>query len=406
MQIYPRSLKQSLRSDLDIYPVVVVMGARQVGKSTLCQEIAEECGFGRRTLDDRDVRDQALNDPEGLLAGLGERGGFIDEVQRAPDLLLAIKAVVDREKRPGKYLLSGSNQPRVGRAVSESLLGRATYRTLRPLTLSELRLSEDHLGWSFLFGNEEPLVIDELQRRAAASGPLDWREIVRTGGFPRVVGAPPEQRLRLLDDYIEIFANRDIREIVAVESSTRFETFIRVIGARTAHELNASGISRDLGVSVSTIGRWIDALRRSYLVETVPPYTRNAGRRQIRAPKIFVVDAALALAAARENEPTGFHMENLVASDLHVWKEGGPTRDVYHWREASGQEIDFILEDNNSLVAVEVKTSEEVGVREARHLLAFQERYEVTRRCVLVSCDPRIRVIAPRIIACPWWAIF
>src|SRR5436305_2031073 len=152
---YPRSIHTSILDDLRLYPVVAVMGARQVGKSTLCQQVAADLGFTRRTLDDRDVREAAISDPEGFLADLGDRGALIDEVQRAPDLTLAIKAVVDREQRNGRYLLSGSNQPSVGRAVSDSLLGRATYRTLRPLTLSELRFDEQHAGWSFLFGPDD-----------------------------------------------------------------------------------------------------------------------------------------------------------------------------------------------------------------------------------------------------------
>ncbi len=112
-----------MSADISLYPVVAVMGARQVGKSTICQEIAEAQGFARRTLDDRDVREQAIADPEGFLADLGDRGAFIDEVQRAPDLMLAIKAVVDRDRRNGQYLLSGSNQPKVGQSVSDSLVG-------------------------------------------------------------------------------------------------------------------------------------------------------------------------------------------------------------------------------------------------------------------------------------------
>ena len=214
---YPRVILPQLSADLRLYPVVAVMGARQVGKSTICLEIAEAQGFARRTLDDRDVREQAIADPEGFLADLGDGGAFIDEVQRAPDLMLAIKAVVDRDGRMGQYLVSGSNQPKVGQSVSDSLVGRATYRTLRPLTLSELRFDEELRGWSFLFGPDEAAVIAELERRAASSGPLDWQAVVRTGGFPRAVAAPADQRLRVLDDYVEIFSRRDILEILEVE---------------------------------------------------------------------------------------------------------------------------------------------------------------------------------------------
>ena len=117
---------------------------------------------------------QATEDPAGLLEELGDEGSFIDEVQRAPGLMLAIKAVVDQDQRHGRYLVSGSNQPRIRGAVGDSLLGRAAYRTLRPLTISELRLSDDHPGWSFLFQEDEGAVLRELERRATESGALDW----------------------------------------------------------------------------------------------------------------------------------------------------------------------------------------------------------------------------------------
>jgi len=402
---YPRVARPQLATDLGVYPVVAVMGARQVGKSTLCMQVAAEFGFASRTLDDRDVREQALTDPEGLLDELGDRGAFIDEVQRAPDLILAIKAVVDRDQRKGQYLLSGSNQPRVGQTVSDSLVGRATYRTLRPLTLSELRFDEHHPGWSFLFGPDEKAVIDELERRAASSGPLDWRSVVRTGGFPRAVGAAPEHRLRILDDYVEIFSGRDIRDIIAVDSTPRLEAFVRLTAARTGQMLNVSGLSNDLGIPVTTVRRWLEALQRSYLIELIPPYSRNAGQRVIKSPKLYSVDPALAIAAARDTDPTGFHMETLVAHDLLVWRDGWPTRDLHHWRLSSGQEVDFILEEHGQLLPVEVKAGDAVGEAEARHLTAFRDRHPNTPRGALLSCDPRIRVVRPGIVACPWWAV-
>jgi predicted AAA+ superfamily ATPase len=403
--LYPRAVHRHLLADLQLYPVVALMGARQVGKTTLCLQLAGDLGLVRRTLDDRDVREEAQSDPEGFLAGLGDAGAFIDEVQRAPDLILAIKAVVDRDPRKGQYLLTGSNQPKVGQSVSDSLLGRATYRTLRPLTLSELRFDEEHPGWSFLFDDDETHVLAELERRAASSGPLAWQDVVRTGGFPRAVSAPANQRLRILDDYVEIFARRDVQEILSVGSTPRLEAFVRLVATRTGQELNVSDLSRDLGVPVTTLRRWLDALQRSYLVELVPAYSRNAGQRIIKSPKIYSVDAALALAASRDTTPTGFHLETLVAGDLLVWRDGDPTRDLYHWRLSSGPEIDFILEERGELLPVEVKASSGVGAEDARHLAMFRERYGNARRGVLVSCDPGIRVLRSGIVACPWWAV-
>jgi predicted AAA+ superfamily ATPase len=271
--------------------------------------------------------------------------------------------------------------------------------------LSELRLDEQHAGWSFLFAADEQSVLTELERRSAASSALDWREIVRTGGFPRAVVAPGDYRLRLLDDYVKVFSSRDIRDLIAIESTPRFESFLRLTAALTGQHLNASGMSHDLAVPVTTIKRWIDALQRSYLVELVPAYSRNASQRVIKSPKLFMVDAALAIAAANEPTPTGFHLETLVASDLHVWKEGAPGRRVYHWRLNSGQEVDFVLEELNAAIPVEVKSSNGVGNSEARHLRTFRERHTNAPRGLLLSCDPDIRVLADGVIASPWWAV-
>jgi uncharacterized protein len=402
---FPRALKGLLDKDLDHYPVVAVMGARQVGKSTLCRQLAAERALACCTLDERVHLDAALRDPDTFIKGFGERGAFIDEVQRAPGVLLAIKAVVDREGRPGKYLLSGSKQPRISAAVGDSLLGRAIYRTLRPLTLSELRLDELHGGWSFLFDKRDEHVVRELERRSESSGPLAWRDVVSTGGFPRAVNASPERRLELLDGYVSVYATRDIREVIGLDSSERFESFVRLTATRIGQPLNYSGLAGDLGVGISTIRRWIDALRRSYMIELIPPYSRNAAQRVIKSPKLFAVDSALTLAAAGESTPSGFHLENLVAVDLATWRDGGHRRAVYHWRLGSGQEVDFVAQEDGALVPIEVKTTETVTRGDIKHLRTFLEQHDNAVRALLLTAEPYIRALAPRVISAPWWAV-
>lgn len=381
------------------------MGARQVGKSTLCKKIAESHGLQYCTLDDRDRRAQALADPEGLLADLGNDGAAIDEVQRAPELLIAIKAVVDRENRAGQYLLTGSNQPRVRGAVSDSLQGRAIYRTLRPLTLGEQRYSEDHDGWSLLFNGDEGAICNLLRERSEASGTLQWEEVVRAGGFPRALAATPEDRASLLNAYTETYTQQDVREVLGIELPEQFDRFFRVAATRTGHELNVSALARDLGIPINTARRWIDALARSYMVERIPPYSRNATNRVVQSPKLFFVDSALALAAAREPVPTGFHLETLVANDIGVWRDLAPGRAVHHWRIASGPEVDFVLEDERRLVPVEVKATSQADIRDARHLARFISDHSNALRGVLLTGDDRVRMIGENIIAAPWWAV-
>lgn len=405
MTQYPRALLPTLQTDLEIYPVVLLMGARQVGKTTLAREIAQKRGFGYATLDDSGVRRQAIDDPEGLVASLGDNGGVIDEVQRAPEVLLAIKAVVDRDNRPGRYLLTGSNQPAIGRAVGDSLLGRAAYRTLRPLTMSELRLADAHAGWSFLFSHDNKSTLTELSRRADTSGALDWREVAATGGFPRAVAAPPTHRAWQLDDYVTAFVRRDVPALLGINDVERFETFFRLIAAQTGQELNASRLSSDLGANVKTITRWLHTLERSYMIELLPSYSRNSGSRAIKKPKLFIVDVALALVAARETTATGFHFENLVVSDAAVWRDGAPGRAWYHWRIGTGQEVDLVLEENQRLLPVEMKVTSNVTFSDARHIRSFIERHPNAAHGVVISNDPDIRMLANDIIAAPWWSV-
>jgi hypothetical protein len=247
--------------------------------------------------------------------------------------------------------------------------------------------------------------MDELGTRAQSSGQLDWRDIVRAGGFPRAVAAAEDYRSRVLNDYVEVFASRDIREVLGVESPQRFESFFRVIGAWTGQEINASAISRDLGIPVNTIRRWIDALERSYLVELIQPYSRNATQRVIKAAKIFAVDPALALAAARQTDPTGFHLETLTCIDMAVWRDGAAGRGVYHWRLSGGQEVDFVLQEHSSLLPVEVKAATRARGSDARHLRRFCELHPEARRGILLTSDPEIRKLDRRTIAAPWWAV-
>ncbi len=404
-QNYPRVQFGSIKEALDFFPVVAVMGARQVGKSTLCRAIAEQHGMPQITLDQVDTLEEARRDPAGLIARAGDRGLFIDEAQRAPALFLAIKAEVDRNQKPGRFLLSGSNQPKVARHVGDSLQGRALYRTLRPLVLSELRMSERHRGWDFLFGDSQEKILQELATRADESGPLDWQEAIVFGGFPRAVAAPPAQRTMLLDSYVHTFANRDIREILGVESTERFESLVRLVATRIGRPLNTAGMANELGIGVKTAASWLDAMARSYVIEKIPAFHKNPSQRVIKAPKLFLVDAALALAAARETAPTGFHFENLIATDLLVWREDGYGRALYHWQLGAGQEVDFVLERNAELVPVEVKVGASISTGDTKHLKKFLELHPNAKRGLLLSSDPQLRVFSSRIVAAPWWAV-
>jgi predicted AAA+ superfamily ATPase len=383
------------------------MGARQVGKTTLARQIAADRELAYHSLDDREVRRQAQEDPEGLIESVASSGAVFDEVQRAPDLLLAMKAVVDRENRTGRFLLTGSNQPHLSARLADSLVGRVAYRPIRPLTLSEQRYDVSPRHWSWFFDLSPAELEQRLHEAVAMSGALDWRAVVATGGMPRALarGVEPGDRRQILDDYVKTFAQRDVREILQVESPARLEQLFRLLAARTGMELNFSTISRDLGQSVSTIRRWTDAFERTYLVTLVPAFSPNSSTRVIRAPKLFIADSALAMASSQDVQPSGFHFETLVANDLLVWRDEVPGRTVSHWRIASGPEVDFVIGHEQRVVPIEIKAAESVGKGDARHLATFLTRYDESRMGVLLSADPEIRWIHEGILATPWWAV-
>lgn len=404
-QPFPRKILSRVRRDLELYPGVAVMGARQVGKSTLTRMLAGERDMVYLTLDDRDTRRQAEQDPEGLLDTLGDAGVVIDEVQRAPELLLAVKAVVDRDNRNGRFIFTGSNQPRVSRELAESLLGRVTYRTMRPLTVGEQRYDVESDLWSDVFDLLDGDLEERLQQASLLSGEPPWTDTVITGGMPRAVAAKPQERLGLLEEYLRTFAARDVQEVLEVERPERFSDFLRLTAARTGQTFNASSYSRDLGVAPNTVGRWMDALRRSFLVSIVEPYSRNAGQRIIKAPKTFMSDSGLAIAGAGESVPTGFHLETLIANDLLVWLEQGPGRQLFHWRLQDGKEVDFIVRRGTKLIAVEVKSANSVSWADARHLRTFLDHYPEAEKGLVLSCDPDIKFLSDRILAAPWWSV-
>jgi hypothetical protein len=211
--------------------------------------------------------------------------------------------------------------------------------------------------------------------------------------------------MQVLEDYLQTFARRDIREILAVDSVERLEQFVRLIAARTGTELNFSHIARDLGQSVNTVRRWVDALERSYLLTRIPHFSRNASARVIKAPKVYMADSALAQAGSGEERPTGLHFETLVANDLLVWRDEIAGRTLYHWRIASGPETDFVLGQGQAVIPVEVKSSVSVGREDARHLSFFLDNHPEALRGVLLSGDPEIRWVRERVLAAPWWAV-
>ena len=385
-------------------PAVVVTGARQTGKSTLAQDVA----LGPRryhSLDDLDVLDAARRDPDALLGG--DEPVTLDEVQRAPDLLHAVKRAIDRSPRPGRFLLTGSaNLLLMGRA-SESLAGRASYLTLWPMTRREQRGLGRCGIWEELLGARDPDWLDLVAAQPAE--PDDWRALARRGGFPSPALhlAADEDRAIWFEGYERTYLERDLQALSSVSSLPDFRRLMRAACLRLGQLVNQTELGRDVALPQPTVRRYLNLVEAAYLLVRLPAYARNRTKRLIKTPKLYWGDTGVALHLAGGAEPGGAHLENIVLHDLVSWRDARIDRaELLYWRTAAGEEVDVVIEAGGRLLPVEVKATSRPRLRDAAHLRSFRAEYgETARAGLLLHAGETIDWIAPGVLAAPWWRV-
>lgn len=355
---------------------VALLGARQAGKSTLVRMLAD----GRLpadyiTLDDEPVRELATGDPAGFVAGLGRRV-VIDEVQRAPSLLLAIKARLDRDDSPGQLLLTGSANLRRIPTVSDALPGRIDYLTLWPFTQGELRgQPEDFLG--SLFRGDVPNVSE------ARVGRQEYADLLMSGGFPEAQRRTGANRRRFFDSYVASIVERDVVETSHVHEPASAGTLLQLVAARSGSLARFDALGRDAGVSGKTAKAYIDVLERLFLVRVRRPWHVNLGKRQVKAVKLYIADPGLLAGligadARRVREDDGLAgslFETFVATEVERQASWFPeTLGFWHYREGD-REVDVIVErPSGEVVGIEVKAGATVRARDFRGLAHIRER--------------------------------
>ena len=316
----PRLAGPSLRDRLAVMPAVVVTGARQTGKSTLVQDLTPG---PRRYLsfDDLDVVDMARRDPEVLVGG--SEPVTLDEVQREPSVLHAVKQAIDRQRTPGRFLLTGSANLLLMRRVSESLAGRASYLTLWPMT----RREQQGLGpggiWGELLDTDHELWPDVIA--AQPDEPADWQDLALRGGFPvpALQLRTPDARAIWFDGYVRTYLERDLQDLSAIAALPDFRRLMRAVCLRLGGLVNQTDLGRDVALAQSTVHRYLNLLETSLLLVRVPAYAVNRTKRLIKSPKLYWADTGLALHIA-QTAPTGAHLENLVLHDLLAWRAPAP----------------------------------------------------------------------------------
>lgn len=400
----PRLIEPRVRAVRDVFPVVIVTGARQTGKSTMIRRPEVAGNHAYLTLDDLLLRDEARRDPE-LFLDRGERL-IIDEVQHAPDLLLAIKRRVDERRAPGRYLLTGSSNLLVQRDVSESLAGRAGYVSLLPLTRREqLGLGSAGL-WTELLAESSSGWPGLLE----AGGPPreDWQDLAARGGYPTPAHelASNDQRTEWFAGYSATYLERDLRQLSAIENLADMRRLMAALCLRLGGLMNQAEISRDLGIPSSTVQRFLNLLEVSHQLLRIPGYSVNRTRRLIKAPKIYWSDTGLAMHLSGESSPRGAHLENLVVADLLAWAGSDPRKpNVLYWRTAGGAEVDFVIELPDRLLPIEVKASRRVSHGDARHLLTFLDDYPTAPAALLLYDGDEVFWLDRRVLAAPWYRV-
>jgi predicted AAA+ superfamily ATPase len=400
-------LTPQLELALRAMPVVVLTGARQVGKTTLAQAGQPSRIFV--TLDDVGVLGQARAEPDSLLSA---RPLTIDEVQREPDLLLAVKRQVDRRRNAGDFLLTGSANLRLLGSVAESLAGRAVYLELAPFCPVEWVGRRDRLA------PIDRLFEPEFDLRQWPKEEGDWQKWLLRGGFPSALAAESDEVRRVwFSGYVQTYLERDLRHLSAISNLPDFQRLMALAANRAARLVNQSDLARDAGLPQATAHRYLNLLETGCLITRLSPYTTNPSTGLVKARKLFWNDCALAAWLAGIKSPealstrldAGFWLEQAIFQTFQTWCSLDPSsRRLYYWRDRNGREVDVILEKDGALVAFEIKTSAQVGVSDAEGIRAFSEcvaRRKIFRRGVVLH-GGQARPLGEEIFALPWgWMV-
>lgn len=404
MVTLPRLVEPALAERLRTMPAVVVTGARQTGKSTLA---AQRVPGSRRyaTLDDLDVLDAARRDPALLLGGSG--AVTLDEVQRAPELLAAVKRAIDKKRTPGRFLLTGSANLLLMRKVSESLAGRASYLTLWPMTRREQR-GEGRAGkWEELLAARDDEWLDVLA--AGKEQPEDWQALARRGGYPTpaLQLKTTKERAIWFDGYVRTYLERDLQDLAAISALPDFRRLMRATSLRLGQLVNQTELGRDVALPQATVHRWLNLLEVSHLLVRLPAYAVNRTKRLIKAPKLYWGDTGVALHLSELDEPAGAYLENLVLHDLVAWRDARLERaELGYWRTVNGEEVDLVIETGGRLLPIEIKTSARSRLNDAAPMRSFRSEYgKKARAGLLLHTGSTLEWLAPDVLAVPWWRV-
>jgi predicted AAA+ superfamily ATPase len=342
-------IKELVKSAAE-YPVVTILGPRQSGKTTLTRMTFPDKPYF--SLEEPDVRMAAEADPRGFLEQM-ENGGILDEVQRLPMLLSYVQGMADKSRKRGRFILTGSHQPQLHEAISQSLAGRTAMLALWPFNLHEIHCYEQ--SWD----------------------PFD---LIHRGFFPRLYEEGLEPR-RFFNSYLQTYVERDVRALIQVRDLSLFQKFLTLLAGRVGQIVNLASLGNDVGASSTTIRNWLSVLKASYVVFELPPFFENIQKRVIKSPKIFFTDVGLAAfllgihtAQQAFRDPLrGSLYENLVIADIvKCALNRGIRPEIYFFRDSHGNEIDLLIKEKGVLTPVEIKSAATFSTDFVKQLEWFQ----------------------------------
>lgn len=411
-----RHIAPQLAAALQDTPVVLVNGARQSGKSTLVQTAGNPAtGAGTRrylTLDDTAVLAAAKSDPAGFIQGL-QGPVTLDEVQRAPELFLPIKAAVDRQREPGRFLLTGSADVLLLPGIADSLAGRMEVLSLWPLSSAERAdLPATNRADALFNGDWSALHIPPCDK-------ADLSARLVSGGFPEAAArATQSRREAWFQSYVQAVLQRDVRELAHIEQLTEIPNLLQLLATRSASLLNLAELSRAVKLPQSTLKRYFALLEMLFLVVRLPSWERNVGKRLVKAPKVFLPDTGLlsyllgqtAQGLAAQPGLPGGAVETFVLTELlkHV-AFSAQHLTLWHYRTQTHVEVDFILENRSGqITGIEVKASATVDGKDFKGLRHLQETEgPIFQRGIVLYAGREVVPFGPTLWAVPlsvWWA--
>ncbi|HCJ11651.1 MAG: ATPase [Verrucomicrobia bacterium GWF2_51_19] len=372
-----RHITAVICESLKTFPVVLVTGARQAGKSTLANDLYEK-GFLTEyvTLDDLSLLDAAKSSPESFIRQF-THPVIIDEIQRVPDLLIAIKRCVDENKMPGRFLLTGSANILAYPGVTESLAGRMAIVRVEGLSRMELKQDRYNFIQSCFEGDQQQILKDHLAQKKFTRTQLD--EAVLYGGFPDVVLSQDGTfRSRWFSSYQMAYIERDARDLRQGIDILGFARLYKLIGLHSGNLLNVKNVAVEVGMDQRTIGRYLEVLEYTFQTNLLHPWYANIRKRLVKTPKVYLNDSGLAcflsgintVEQVQQHPYYGALVETWLWSELRKWLHSTVGIEAFFYRTHQGKEIDFLFTSGNKVVGIECKAADRIA---SQDLIAFRE---------------------------------